>query len=73
MLDKSVVKKLPKMSLEETFTEYLDAAAGTNSGYKQIPKHVLPQLLEKVKTEEDVETMKDVLAEILCHRNHHDP
>ena len=60
---------MKKMNLADTFTEYLDAATGTRGGYKFLPKTLFPTLCEKVKTSEDVDSMKDIISDFLFHRN----
>lgn len=57
------------MNVADSFTEYLDNFNGTPFGYKRIPKTLFPILLQKVKTVDDVKALKNIIADILCHRN----
>ena len=68
-LDRYVENKIHKMSIKDAFTEYLDAASGSKGGYKYLPKTLFTDLCEKVKRPEDIDDMKDVLADFVFHHN----
>lgn len=57
------------MNLGEQFTEYLDALPKTQNGYLNVPKELFTFLMNKVKTSEDIEHMKTVVADYYGHRN----
>lgn len=63
------VDKKKEMSIAEEFTEILDDCPGTESGIKYIPDKVFTRLLERVKTPQDIQHMKDLTADYYGHRN----
>lgn len=57
------------MSIADEFTERLDSFPGTPSGFKTMPKNIFNKMAGKVKTPEDIEQMKSIIADIYGHRS----
>ena len=68
-IDDHTQNKIDRLSVGDAFTEYLDLLPGKKTGYKMIPSHLFPTLLNKVKTSEDIVQVKNIIADFLGHRN----
>ena len=61
---------MKSMNIEEKFENYLsNILPGTKSGYKYMQPQLFLRFVDDLKTPEDVEQMKDVVSNILGHRN----
>ena len=63
------VNKINQLSLQAYLHELLRRRQANDSGYINLPKANFKAMTDRVKSEEDLATMKDAYVQYLGHRN----